>query len=164
MDSFRFTRSSDTPYTRLQIADDDIDDLQPAKGSRSVVNVQNHRAWIFFVSCCIIALAVSSLNLTLLSATSGAKLAASLPLKTPSVYLGLEGLPSDPSYCRSRGTFPKTFYTFNPENPKATLYRIHAPDDKTSMSFGGPVSSRILGPKISRLIRLLPFRIAIGIC
>ena len=71
---------------------------------------------------------------------------ADAELKWPSVYLGLENVVFDQTYCRSRGTFPKAFATYDTlEGEDAALRRVHAPDDKTTLVFGGPV--RLSSPR-----------------
>ncbi|KAI0648779.1 hypothetical protein C8Q79DRAFT_998772 [Trametes meyenii] len=106
-------------------------------------------SWKFFVCSCVVAIVLSAVNLSSLSASatrrelqrvSTAQPHLESDLKRPSVYLGLEKVAVNPSYCRSRGTFPKTFYTYDErDGPGAGVHRVHAPDDKMLLKFGGPI-------------------------
>ncbi|OSC99594.1 hypothetical protein PYCCODRAFT_1438165 [Trametes coccinea BRFM310] len=107
-------------------------------------------AWKLFLATCTAVLALSALNLLSLSSSAALSTAAQNraaqarlragELKRPSVYLGLDRVPVDPGYCRSRGTFPKRFWTYDADmGARAVLERVHAPDDKTVLRFGGPV-------------------------
>ena len=98
---------------------------------------------IFFASC-VLSLAISATNLSYLSASTtlhmlGRQVPAS-ELKRPSMYIGLENIPRDPSSCRSRAGYPGIVYTYDARNPGAALTRIHAPNDNVTLTFGGPVS------------------------
>lgn len=102
--------------------------------------------WRLFIASCIVALALSAINLTALSAWTtfttllpSARPAAPEP-KRPSPYLGLEKVAVEPSSCRSRATFPKRFYTYDTRGgSNAGLTRVHAPGDQATLIFGGPV-------------------------
>lgn len=102
------------------------------------------RAWSFFITACLISLITSAFNFTRLSLSVSFPQQHSTPtsLKTPSVYLGLERVPVDASYCRSRGTFPKEFSVVR-DDDVMTRQRIHAPDDKIQFAFGGNVSNQL---------------------
>lgn len=102
--------------------------------------------WRLFIASCIVALALSALNLTALSAWTtfttlppSARPTASEP-KRPSPYLGLEKVAVEPSSCRSRATFPGSFYTYDTRaGSNAELTRVHDPGDQATLIFGGPV-------------------------
>ncbi|TFK91582.1 hypothetical protein K466DRAFT_582712 [Polyporus arcularius HHB13444] len=140
------TATSDPDCTVEQFEYEDTATLQHATGA--IGRVSETTAWNAFVWSCIGVLVLSSINLAFLSTSTTLRLAqdtlspARSPntLKRPSVYLGLENVVFEPSYCRSRGTFPKTFYTYDArDGPRAELQHLHAPDDKMSLTFGGPI-------------------------
>ena len=147
-------------YTRLPISppalttteafdyDDNVDEgLSPPSPRRSrLAGISEAAAWRVLLYTAAAALVLSAFNLSVLSSASTLGFARTTPslrtLKRPSVYLGLENVVFDPPYCRSRGIFPKTFYTYDVRKGRAApLERVHAPDDKMTMSFGGPVSA-----------------------
>lgn len=122
--------------------------------SRSLVGVSESNAWKFFIYTCIATLALSAVNISYLSASNTlrtSRTASAAPpsgdLKHPSVYLGLEDVVLEQSYCRSRGTFPKTFFTYDiRDGPRAQPRHVHAPDDKMTLKFGGPVRHCLASP------------------
>ncbi len=146
-----YTRLPTTPHSSDSVAviePLDYDDAHPREGTirdRQLEKVSEASARRFFLFSCGIALTLSAVNISLLSAKGVRNVAhgttSKLPeLKRPSVYLGLENVVFDPSYCRSRGTFPKTFYTYDSRlGPLAEPQHVHAPDDKVTLTFGGPV-------------------------
>lgn len=102
--------------------------------------------WRLFIASCIVALALSAINLTALSAwtTIATLLPSTRPTasesKRPSPYLGLEKVAVEPSSCRTRATFPGSFYTYDTRaGSNAELTRVHAPGDQATLIFGGPV-------------------------
>ena len=128
--------------------DDNVDEgLSPPSPRRSrTAGISDATAWRILLYTSAVALVLSAVNLSILSSASTLGLARPTPslrtLKRPSVYLGLENVVFDPPYCRSRGIFPKTFYTYDVRKGRdAPLERVHAPDDKMTMTFGGPVSA-----------------------
>ncbi|KAI0324259.1 hypothetical protein GY45DRAFT_433193 [Cubamyces sp. BRFM 1775] len=104
-------------------------------------------SWKLFCASCVVALALSTANLISLSTSATSSLRSPVvqpvpplaALKKPSVYLGLDSVPVDPTYCRSRGTFPKKFYTYDADAIGDGLKHVHAPDDKMTLHFGGSV-------------------------
>ncbi|EIW52134.1 uncharacterized protein TRAVEDRAFT_75256 [Trametes versicolor FP-101664 SS1] len=141
----RSSRYDDSALEPLHIDDEGTPDEaygdkpRPGRSSESFF-------WRLFIASCIVALALSALNLTALSAwtTISTLLPSTRPtaseLKRPSPYLGLEKLAVEPSSCRSRATFPKSFYTYDTRaGSNAELTRVHAPGDQATLIFGGPV-------------------------
>ncbi|KAM5544687.1 hypothetical protein V8D89_001585 [Ganoderma adspersum] len=144
--------TSPSPLGSLEPLDYDEDIVAEGRNysshsNRSLVGVSESTAWKFFIYTCIATLALSAVNISYLSAsttlqTSRAVSAAppSGDLKRPSVYLGLENVVFEQSYCRTRGTFPKSFFTYDSrDGPHAQPRHVHAPDDKMTLKFGGPV-------------------------
>ncbi|TBU39973.1 hypothetical protein BD309DRAFT_928027 [Dichomitus squalens] len=150
-----YTRLPSSPSSQgtLEPLDYDEGHIRGGQGfshGRTLIGVSDSSAWRFFISTCVVVLAVSSFNLAYLSmsstlqaarvATSPDQTIQSSALKRPSVYLGLENVVFEQSYCRSRGTFPKSFFTYNThDGPRAEPRHVHAPDDKMALKFGGPV-------------------------
>ncbi|OCH83911.1 hypothetical protein OBBRIDRAFT_742499, partial [Obba rivulosa] len=96
--------------------------------------------WTLFLSTCIISIVLSAENIILLSALQTRRV---IPhsTKMPTVYMGLEALRSqNSSMCRSRSTFAKSFSVFHADDVSGKQ-RVHVPDDRTTLSFGGEVSA-----------------------
>lgn len=140
---------SDSTFENLEYEDQDTAELGRNQRRTDGLALSETTAWKFFKATCIIALAVSAANLSYLSASqtfqavrtrlSNAQNSQS-DLKRPSVYLGLENVPKDPSLCRSRSTFPQRFSTYDARQGfNAGLQHLHAPDDKMTLVFGGSV-------------------------
>lgn len=124
---------------------DDRRSGHPASDQGLMYKRSERRAWSFFITACLISLIISTFNFTRLSLSVSFPQQHATPtttLKTPSVYLGLERVQVDPSYCRSRGTFPKEFSVVR-DDDVTTRQRVHAPDDKVQFAFGGNVSFQL---------------------
>ncbi|KAI9060771.1 hypothetical protein FKP32DRAFT_1595092 [Trametes sanguinea] len=142
--------STSDAFERLHI----VDGGGPSRAPPRRWPLSESSAWKLFLTTCTAVLALSALNLlSLSSAASLSSLSSAAAqnraaqarlrageLKRPSVYLGLDRVPVEPGYCRSRGTFPRRFWTYDADaGARAVLERVHAPDDKTTLRFGGPV-------------------------
>ncbi|KAJ7781727.1 hypothetical protein DFH07DRAFT_791287 [Mycena maculata] len=101
----------------------------------------HRQGWNFFVAACLVSFVVSAVNITLVSLSTSFH-ALPKPQITPSVYIGLENLPRNTVRCRSRMTFPRSFYTFRDDKIHAKTL-VHAPDDRTTLNFGGRTSALI---------------------
>ncbi|KAI0709720.1 hypothetical protein C8Q76DRAFT_777541 [Earliella scabrosa] len=143
------TTGSDSTIEALDYDDTILEDAPQTYPKGSSGRVSETFAWRFFLYSCAAAIALSAVNLSLLStrgslsdayhSRKSSSSSADEP-KRPSVYLGLENVVFTPSYCRSRGTFPKTFYTYDARHgPHAALQHVHAPDDRMTLTFGGPI-------------------------
>ncbi|EED80953.1 predicted protein [Postia placenta Mad-698-R] len=112
----------------------------PLSGVETAAARQQHWGWTFFLFASCISVLASVVNVSLLSAAHAYHTFSS-PVKTPSVYMGLESLQRDPARgCRSRTTFPQSFATFHDDDVQQ-MTPVHAPDDKTSIAFGGKISA-----------------------
>lgn len=187
--------SSRIPYIQLASASSPTSELSPVdqeeindhnggftvysrpSWSRNIPRKSEVTAWKVFIASCVISLALSATNLVILSWVSapmghrgywhddGTQLEA---LKHPSVYIGLDNVVYDRQYCRSRGTYPKSFAIYDvDEGMYAKLQRVHAPDDRMTLEFGGPVGRPHIHPHLqicsSSLCRaLVHFRHATG--
>ncbi|KAH7872554.1 uncharacterized protein C8R40DRAFT_1022348, partial [Lentinula edodes] len=85
---------------------------------------------------------ISSINLTFLSYTISSHSMLLDEVQSPNVYIGLERVPSNALHCRRRVTFPRSFWTYSLDEP-AALTKIHAPDDKSFLTFGASVDSYV---------------------
>lgn len=95
--------------------------------------------WRLVVYASFLSIFLSAANLSFLSLRrSYDAYYSNIPTKIPSVYMGLERLQHNPGTCRSRMTFPKAFGIFNGDNLQS-MTKVHAPGDKTVMSFGEQV-------------------------
>ena len=124
------------------------DDALPSSRAQRSVGLSDMTCWRVLVFSCVAALILSTVNLLSLSARATKLMAREYStymqprlsqLRQPSVYLGLENIPVNPLSCRSRGTFPRRFYTYDANSPQPRLVRVHGPDDKTTITFGGSV-------------------------
>ncbi|RPD61392.1 hypothetical protein L227DRAFT_574462 [Lentinus tigrinus ALCF2SS1-6] len=127
----------------LEFEDEDF--ARPSQGSTAGwLSVQTARK--FFISSCILSLAISATNLSYLSGSTALYMLGkqgphmrATKLKRPSVYVGLENVPRDPSRCRSRVGYPGMVYTYDARDPGAVLTRVHGPNDNVTLTFGGPI-------------------------
>jgi hypothetical protein len=89
----------------------------------------------------LISFVLSAVNLTFLSTRSALRAYTSVThgrTKTPSVYVGLEGLQWEQPRCRSRRTYPVQYAQV--ENGESiSPKRIHGPEDEVMFSFGQKV-------------------------
>ena len=149
--------TSPSPHNSLEPLEYDEETIPEGRdarshSSRSLVGVSEGTACKLLVYTCIATLLLSTVNISYLSVstTLRASRTVSAPspfadLKRPSVYLGLENVVFEQSYCRSRGTFPKSFFTYDVrDGPRAEPHQVHAPDDKMTLRFGGPVRPRVV--------------------
>ncbi|KAJ7840754.1 hypothetical protein B0H13DRAFT_147499 [Mycena leptocephala] len=133
------------PQYELLSTDEDavpLDHVSQSRWMRAFPGSGTHRqGWNFFVAACLVSLVVSAINITLVSLSTSFQ-AFPKPQITPSVYIGLENLPRKPGRCRSRMTFPKSFYTFQDDKIYARTL-VHAPDDRMTLEFGGRTSALV---------------------
>ncbi|KAJ8488215.1 hypothetical protein ONZ51_g3683 [Trametes cubensis] len=124
------------------------DDAVSSSRAQRSVGLSDMTCWRVLVFSCVAALILSTINLLSLSARATILMAQGYStymqprlsqLRQPSVYLGLENVPVNPLSCRSRGTFPRRFYTYDANSLQPRLERVHGPDDKTTIAFGGSV-------------------------
>ncbi|KAL1941008.1 hypothetical protein VTO73DRAFT_7644 [Trametes versicolor] len=135
-------------FEPLDIEDEVMRDQVHDVGRRTTL-LTEATCWKLLIASCVVSLVLSAANFSALSTYTTIRALNQSPpttrtaaseLKRPSVYLGLEDVIFEPSYCRNRGTFPKTFYTYDARAAQnAELERVHAPDDKTTLVFGGSV-------------------------
>jgi hypothetical protein len=96
---------------------------------------------LFFVFSCCVALVLSALNYSVLSAADAfnAYTAERAPKRRPSVYTGLETLKWDENRCRRRTTYPTEYATIE-RNDVAGRKVVHGYRDEVDFAFGGDVS------------------------
>lgn len=103
---------------------------------RAILN----RPTLFFAFSCLLAFALSAVNMTVLSASDSfsAYTMERQPKRFPTVYAGLEKITWDENRCRTRTTYPVEYATFE-EDSVSGRKRVHGPRDEVVFSFGGKV-------------------------
>lgn len=99
------------------------------------------RAFVIFLITSIVSILLSLLNLTILSSSQTYRNIPK-PLKSPSVYIGLDRVKYKEKLCRNRVVYPVRYWTFKGEDIKAKK-QVLAPEDRVILSFGGDVGRLI---------------------
>ncbi|OCH88791.1 hypothetical protein OBBRIDRAFT_733742 [Obba rivulosa] len=98
------------------------------------------RGWTLFLVACIFSAALSAINLATLSTVRTIH-ALPTPIRTPSVYMGLDTLRGkNSSLCRSRVTYPESAATFDGDKIRTKTWVLMRNDNMT-LRFGGGVSA-----------------------
>ncbi len=92
----------------------------------------------FFIVASVLSVVISLLNITILSASQTYRRIPK-PLKTPSVYLGLDRVNYSEPLCRAKTVYPEEYWTFKGSDIRGKV-SLATPEDRTIISFGGDVS------------------------